>query len=88
MIFLLTPQNPGHADWALSRYREPVQIIAESENDARTSAAQRFAQSKGGQSTLDPMSGPWMNPELVVASTIDQLDDRLLTLSARPARHS
>jgi hypothetical protein len=38
MIFLLTPQNPGHADWSLSTYHEPVQVIAESEADARATA--------------------------------------------------
>ena len=88
MIFLLTPRNPGHADWTLSTYSEPVQVIAESETDARTAATLRFAESKGHQFSLNSMWGPWMNPELVAASAVDALDDRLLTLAARPAAHS
>ncbi len=85
MIFLLTPQNPGHADWTLSSYREPVQVIAESETDARTTANLRFAAAHEQQFSLNAMWGPWMNPELVAARKTDALDDRLLTLAARPS---
>ena len=76
MIFLLTPRNPGHADWALSRYHEPVQVIAESETDLRTTATLRFPASKGQEFRLDAMWGPWMNPEFVAAGKIDELDTR------------
>ncbi|MFN7086730.1 MAG: hypothetical protein ACK4N4_08900 [Burkholderiales bacterium] len=82
MIFLLTPLKPEHDDWALSSYREPVQVIAESEIDARTTATLRFAP-EGQQFSLDAMWGPWMNPELVACRIIDAPDDRFLTLAAR-----
>ena len=82
MIFLLTPRHPEHSDWTLSSYHEPVQVIAESETDARTTATLRFAP-EDRQFSLDAMWGPWMNPELVACRVIDAPDDRFLTLAAR-----
>lgn len=81
MLYLLTPTNLTHPDWAVSSYRETVQVIAESEAEARTITALRFATFPEPHVRSDASWGPWRNPDLVSARVIDTLDDKILTLS-------
>jgi len=84
MLYLLTPTNLTHTDWAVSSFREAVQVIAQSEAEARTVATLRFATFPEPHVRSDTSWGPWRNSELVSARVIDTLDDKILTLSARP----
>jgi hypothetical protein len=83
MLYLLTPRELAHPDWALSSYRAPVQVIAASESDARAIATLRFITFREAHVSPDTSWGPWKNPELVAACEITRLDDNLLILSAR-----
>jgi hypothetical protein len=83
MLYLLTPRDPSHPDWALSSYRAPVQVIAASESEARAIATLRFITFSEPHVSPDTSWGPWKNTELVTACEIARLDDNLLILSAR-----
>jgi len=83
MLYLLTPSNLAHPDWATSTYREVLQVIAESEAEARTIATLRFVKFPNAHVRSDASWGPWRNPELVSAREIETLDDKILTLSSR-----
>ena len=81
MLYLLTPTNLAHPDWAASSYREVVQVIAESEAAARTIATLRFVTFPESHVRSDASWGPWRNSDLVSAREIETLDDKILTLS-------
>ena len=83
MLYLLTPSNTAHPDWAISSYRDVVQVIAESEAEARTIVTLRFVTFPNTHVRSDTSWGPWRNPDLVSAREIETLDDKILTLSSR-----
>ena len=70
-IYLLVPLHTTEPAWRDARRREPVQVIAESEQAARATACSRYG------SAVKSDDDPWLLARWVYAHVIDQADRTL-----------
>jgi hypothetical protein len=80
MFYLLSPRNLEAPEWKKSTFRDPVQVEATSEEDARIRASLHFtigSKIEPGQPVRFP---PWGNPSLVTARPISKLDSAVRTI--------
>ena len=74
-IFLLTPLDLAASDWAMSTHRQPVQVEAENEQEARSRAALRFRLIRRAEDSIGAFA--WHMPKLVAARVVDTVDKRI-----------
>ena len=72
-IYLLTPRHLQAPDWKLSSYRKPVQIEAESEDDARRAAAKFYCTPPAPDREI-ARAEPWIQPTLARVKVVAQAD--------------
>jgi hypothetical protein len=74
VYYLLTPRKLDDPDWDLSTRKRPVQLEANSGQDARIEASMRFSIAAKIQSGKKMRFVPWSNPDLVTCDLIEQPD--------------
>ncbi len=73
--FILTPNNPNAPEWNASRYREPMRVRAQNEDQARRVAA-RGTKLASGKDIADPIPvSPWLDPSLASVTRVPCTDD-------------
>ena len=84
--YLLIPLHTAEPEWRFAARRDPVQIIAASEQEARAGASAQFGMRSGG-TLLAPADDPWMQSKWVYAHVIDAPDPALpLVRASEPAQ--
>lgn len=78
--YLLVPLHTGQSVWQIATRRDPLQVIAKSEQKARMSASLQFGPASKGVS-VDAAADPWLNSRWVYAHVIEEVDPKMLTLS-------
>jgi hypothetical protein len=81
--YRLTPVRFDSPEWDYSLRREPVQVVADSESDARDLATLRYV--IGAKSAGPNLAGksPWSDARLVQAQRVDHPDPGIPLLDAR-----
>lgn len=81
--FRLSPVRHDAPEWDYSLCREPVQVAAESEAEARRLATLRYV--IGAKSAGASLAGksPWNDASLVRAQAVDRPDPTMPVLDAR-----
>jgi hypothetical protein len=81
--YRLTPVRTDAEEWDYSLWHEPVQVMAESETDARNLATLRYV--IGAKSTGSGLAGksPWSSSSLVQAQLVDRPDPAVPLLDAQ-----
>jgi hypothetical protein len=74
VYYLLTPHKLDHPDWELSTRKTPIQLEANSGQDARIEASMRFSIAAKIQPGKKTRFVPWSNPDLVTCELIEQPD--------------
>ena len=81
--YRLTPVRLDAPEWDYSLCRDPVQVLAESESEARRLATLRYV--IGASSAGAGLAGksPWSDASLVQARRVDHPDPAMPVLDAR-----
>jgi hypothetical protein len=81
LTYLLTPQHSDQPIWSSAARREPVQIVAMNEAEARVRASLRYGQRRGLHAITSP-DDPWLDPKWASARVVAEADSRVPLLPA------
>ena len=72
-INLLVPLHTGDPVWMFSIMREPVQVVAPSESEARLRASLRYGRRRTGAQAIASRD-PWLDSRWVYAHIVEKTD--------------
>jgi hypothetical protein len=75
-IYLLVPLQTSDPAWTLSSHREPVQVVAPSESEARLRASLCFSR-RGIDERETALRDPWLDPRWVYAHAVEKSDPKM-----------
>jgi hypothetical protein len=72
-IYLLVPLHTNDPIWMFSIMREPVQVMAPSESEARLRASLRYGRRRTGEHA-GGLRDPWLDARWVYAHVVEKTD--------------